>query len=208
MCDHGRCVNMEGSFHCVCDSGYRLGPDGKHCIDIDECISSPCQFGTCYNTAGSFRCECHSGFSLGPDGRSCLDTRRDLCYQEYRDGLCFNPSTTAVTRSSCCCCTIISGKPMGWGTNCQPCPMPGTTDFDTLCPHGSGSTFDGNDINECAQNPNICQNGACENLLGTYRCICNPGFEVDDSGKICTDINECEVEQLVIIITFVFVMSC
>ena len=28
------------------------------------------------------------------------------------------------------------------------------------------------DINECAQNPNICTNGACENLLGTYRCIC------------------------------------
>lgn len=60
-----------------------------------------------------------------------------------------------------------------------------------------GSTFDGNDINECAQNPNICQNGACENMIGTYRCICNPGFEVDETGKICTDINECEVEELV-----------
>lgn len=86
---------------------------------------------------------------------------------------------------------------MGWGTNCQPCPMPGTTDFDLLCPHGPGSTFDGHDINECAQNPNICQNGACENMIGTYRCICNPGFEADESGKICTDINECEVETLV-----------
>ncbi|CAH0559244.1 unnamed protein product [Brassicogethes aeneus] len=197
MCDHGKCINMEGSFRCVCDSGYRLGPDGKHCVDIDECASNPCQFGTCYNAPGSFRCECFSGFSLGPDGRSCLDTRRDLCYQEYRDGLCFNPSTTAVTKSSCCCCTIISNKPMGWGTGCQACPMPGTTDFDSLCPHGPGSTFDGNDINECAQNPNICQNGACENMIGTYRCICNPGFEVDDTGKICTDINECEVEELV-----------
>ncbi|KAJ8963502.1 hypothetical protein NQ314_005581 [Rhamnusium bicolor] len=197
MCEHGKCINIEGSFRCVCDSGYRLGSDGRHCTDIDECISNPCQFGTCYNTPGSFRCECHPGFSLGPDGRSCLDTRRDLCYQEYRDGLCFNPSTTAVTKSSCCCCTIISGKPMGWGTGCQPCPMPGSTDFDLLCPHGPGSTFDGNDINECAQNPNICQNGACENMIGTYRCICNPGFEVDETGKICTDINECEVEELV-----------
>lgn len=86
---------------------------------------------------------------------------------------------------------------MGWGTTCQPCPMPGTTDFDLLCPHGPGSTFDGHDINECAQNPNICQNGACENMIGTYRCICNPGFEADETGKICTDINECEVEALV-----------
>lgn len=86
---------------------------------------------------------------------------------------------------------------MAWGQTCQPCPMPGTTDFELLCPHGPGSTFDGNDINECAQNPNICQNGACENLISTYRCICNPGYEVDDSGKICTDINECEVDDVV-----------
>lgn len=48
------------------------------------------------------------------------------------------------------------------------------------------------DINECAQNPAICENGACENLIGTYRCICNAGFEVDSSGKVCVDINECE----------------
>lgn len=47
------------------------------------------------------------------------------------------------------------------------------------------------DINECAQNPNICQNGACENLMGTHRCICNPGYEVDNTGKLCLDINEC-----------------
>lgn len=51
------------------------------------------------------------------------------------------------------------------------------------------------DINECAQNPNICVNGGCENLMGTYRCICDSGYEVDATGKICTDINECELEQ-------------
>lgn len=76
---------MEGSFRCVCDSGYRLGPDGRHCTDIDECLNNPCQYGSCSNTPGSFRCECHAGFSLGPDGRSCLDTRRDLCYQVCYD---------------------------------------------------------------------------------------------------------------------------
>lgn len=196
MCDHGRCLNMEGSFRCVCDPGYRLGPDGKHCMDIDECINNPCQHGNCLNSPGSFRCECHPGFNIGPDGRTCLETRRDLCYQQYKDGQCFNPSLTAVTKSTCCCCTVVTGQPMGWGTNCQPCPMPGTTDFDLLCPHGPGSTFDGNDINECALNPSICQNGACENIIGGYRCICNPGFESDENMKICTDINECE-DQLV-----------
>lgn len=47
------------------------------------------------------------------------------------------------------------------------------------------------DINECAQNPNICANGACENLMGSYRCHCNPGYEVDHTGHHCIDIDEC-----------------
>lgn len=41
------------------------------------------------------------------------------------------------------------------------------------------------DINECALDPDICQNGICENLRGSYRCICNIGYESDTSGKAC-----------------------
>lgn len=41
------------------------------------------------------------------------------------------------------------------------------------------------DINECALDPEICQNGICENLRGSYRCICNIGYESDASGKNC-----------------------
>ncbi|PNF34940.1 hypothetical protein B7P43_G01404 [Cryptotermes secundus] len=197
MCENGKCVNIDGSFKCVCDSGYRLGPDRKVCVDIDECISIPCQHGTCINSQGSFRCECTAGFILGPDGRSCLDTRRDLCYSQYRDGQCLNPTAIPVTKSSCCCCTVITGQPMGWGTPCQPCPPQGSFEFQSLCPHGAGMTFSGDDINECAQTPGICQNGACENLIATYRCICNPGYQVDNTGKICSDINECELDDLV-----------
>ncbi len=33
----------------------------------------------------------------------------------------------------------------------------------------TGFTNGGDDINECAQDPNICENGACENMLGGYR---------------------------------------
>ncbi|XP_022906889.2 fibrillin-2-like [Onthophagus taurus] len=197
VCGHGKCVNVEGTFRCVCDTGYTTTPDNKRCIDLNECISNPCAHGTCTNTEGSFRCTCHPGFDLGPDGRSCLDTRRDLCYQVYRAGQCLNPSTTAVTKSSCCCCTIITGQPMGWGTGCEPCPMPGTTEFDRLCPFGPGNNFGGNDINECSLNPNVCPNGACENLIGTYKCICNVGFKADETGKVCTDIDECEEEESV-----------
>lgn len=41
------------------------------------------------------------------------------------------------------------------------------------------------DINECALDPDICPNGICENLRGTYKCICNFGYEVDSTGKVC-----------------------
>ena len=73
----------------------------------------------------------------------CSDTRRDLCYSQYRDGQCSNPTSTAVTKSSCCCCTVILGQPMGWGSTCQPCPLPDTTEFEALCPHGAGMTYNG-----------------------------------------------------------------
>nr|CAD7423795.1 unnamed protein product [Timema monikensis] len=197
MCDNGKCVNIDGSFKCVCDSGYKLGLDRKTCIDIDECTSNPCQHGRCINSLGSFRCECLPGFTLGQDGRSCLDSRKDLCYSQFRDGQCLNPTSMPVTKSSCCCCTVILGQPMGWGTPCQACPMQGSEEFQALCPHGPGMTYNGDDINECAQNPSICQNGACENMMGAHRCICDLGHQVDETGKFCVDVNECEMDDLV-----------
>ena len=76
------------------------------------------------------------------------------------------------------------------------CPLPGSPDFKRLCPHGSGFTNSGDDVNECAATTNPCgDNGACENLIGSYRCVCKPGYELDPrggpSGKKCVDIDEC-----------------
>lgn len=31
--------------------------------------------------------------------------------------------------------------------------------------------------------------------MGTYRCICDNGYELDATGKSCSDINECELEN-------------
>ena len=41
------------------------------------------------------------------------------------------------------------------------------------------------DINECMLNPNICENGACENRQMGYRCVCNPGYQPDGTGTLC-----------------------
>ena len=101
-----------------------------------------------------------------------------------------------VSKSTCCCCSVSFAQVMGWGSPCSSCPIQGSPEFQQLCPHGDGFTNSGDDINECSQNPDICSNGACENLIGTYRCICNPGYEVDGAGKTCRDIDECAIDKL------------
>ena len=83
------------------------------------------------------------------------DTRRDLCYSQYRDGQCLNPTAMPVTKSSCCCCTVITGQPMGWGTPCQPCPPQDSSEFQTLCPHGAGMTFNGDGMS-CSSACSLC----------------------------------------------------
>ena len=60
-----------------------------------------------------------------------------------------------VTKSSCCCCTVITGQPMGWGTPCQPCPPQDSFEFQTLCPHGAGMTFNGDGMS-CSSACSLC----------------------------------------------------
>ena len=32
MCTNGRCVNLDGSYKCICDVGFILSDDGGVCI--------------------------------------------------------------------------------------------------------------------------------------------------------------------------------
>uniref|UniRef100_A0A671YW41 Fibrillin 2b n=1 Tax=Sparus aurata TaxID=8175 RepID=A0A671YW41_SPAAU len=176
MCLNGMCINEDGSFKCICKPGFALAPNGRYCTDIDECQTSGiCMNGRCINSEGSFRCECPPGLAIDVDGRVCVDTHmRTTCYGAIKMGTCSRPFPGAVTKSECCC----ANPEHGFGEPCQPCPSRNS------------------DINECALDPDICQNGICENLRGSYRCICNIGYESDTSGKNCVDINECLVNRL------------
>lgn len=31
ICNNGRCINTDGSFHCVCNAGFQVAVDGKNC---------------------------------------------------------------------------------------------------------------------------------------------------------------------------------
>ncbi|KAF3821503.1 hypothetical protein GH733_009545 [Mirounga leonina] len=194
LCKNGRCVNTDGSFQCICNAGFELTTDGKNCVDHDECTTTNmCLNGMCINEDGSFKCICKPGFVLAPDGRYCIDTHmRSTCYGGIKKGVCVRPFPGAVTKSECCC----ADPDYGFGEPCQPCPAKNSAEFHGLCSSGVGITVDGRDINECALDPDICANGICENLRGSYRCNCNSGYEPDSSGRNCIDIDECLVNRL------------
>ncbi|CAN8177115.1 unnamed protein product [Coccothraustes coccothraustes] len=71
-CQH-ICANSPGAFACRCHPGFSLGPDGRSCLDVDECSMGARCSQRCLNTFGSFRCRCRPGFALGADGHRCQD---------------------------------------------------------------------------------------------------------------------------------------
>ncbi|XP_058393999.1 fibrillin-3 [Diceros bicornis minor] len=194
MCANGVCLNEDGSFTCLCKSGFLLAPSGRYCVDIDECQTPGiCMNGHCTNTEGSFRCHCLGGLAVGADGRVCVDTHvRSTCYGALEKGSCTRPFPGAVTKSECCC----ANPDHGFGEPCQLCPAKNSPEFQALCSSGLGITADGRDINECALNPDVCANGVCENLRGSYRCVCNLGYEAGAAGKECRDMDECALNSL------------
>lgn len=42
ICNNGRCVNTEGSFHCVCNAGFEISQDGKNCQGLSGSRVSEC----------------------------------------------------------------------------------------------------------------------------------------------------------------------
>ncbi|XP_032164950.1 fibrillin-3 isoform X7 [Mustela erminea] len=193
-CTNGVCIHEDGSFTCLCKSGFLPAPSGHTCVDIDECQTPGiCTNGHCTNTEGSFRCHCPGGLAVGADGRVCVDTHvRSTCYGTLEQGSCARAFPGAVTKSECCC----ASPDHGFGEPCQPCPARNSAEFQVLCRGGLGVTTDGRDINECALDPDICAHGACENLRGSYRCVCGPGYEAGAAGKECVDVDECARNSL------------
>ncbi|NXH10293.1 LTBP2 protein, partial [Bucco capensis] len=163
---NGECLNSHGSYFCICAPGFSNAAGGVSCQDVDECADkSRCLQGQCLNTEGSYRCLCENGFKHSQETDDCVDV--DEC-KEYGDAIC----GTWRCQNSLGSYRCIMG--------CQP-GFHWTPLGDCI------------DIDECA-NETLCgSHGFCENSDGSFRCLCDRGYESSPSGHYCVDVNECEL---------------
>ncbi|XP_050679493.1 fibrillin-1-like isoform X1 [Leptidea sinapis] len=190
--------------------------DIDECAEGGE-VGDKCAPGVCINTEGSYECDCDAGYEPSDDGHACIDHRTGMCHRSLVSGRCVPepwPSSLAstptppmqVTKAQCCCTLGVA-----WGAECELCPLPGTAERADLCSltnlitkggiTGGGGKFPGGasetalvpdvfgDIDECAAMPGLCAPGRCVNTIGSFRCVCSPGYK--SMGGTCADIDEC-----------------
>uniref|UniRef100_A0A8B9SND0 Fibulin-7 n=1 Tax=Anas platyrhynchos TaxID=8839 RepID=A0A8B9SND0_ANAPL len=86
LCLHD-CLNLPGSYRCLCPPGYVLHADRNTCEDVDECTGSQhnCTHGElCINTFGGHRCvrpKCPPSWYLLSPGSQC---ERNPCPMDSR----------------------------------------------------------------------------------------------------------------------------
>ncbi|XP_030282666.1 fibulin-1 isoform X1 [Sparus aurata] len=171
-----RCINTEGSFRCQrevsCGTGYEL-TDSNNCKDIDECETGIHNCGPefrCQNTQGSFRClpkvKCGPGFIQDALG-NCIDINECVSQTEpcHRGQVCINTVGSYICQRN----SVNCGR--GYHLN----------DDGTRCV----------DIDECKGAEKVCEGHGCINLLGSYRCECEPGYIFNSISRVCEDVNEC-----------------
>ncbi|VIO91652.1 Uncharacterized protein BM_BM3447 [Brugia malayi] len=163
------CENIDGSYSCHCQSGYK--GDGYKCDDIDECQNNPCHpQSICTNLPGSFSCKCPDGWigdgkneCINPFDTACLD-KLSVCNQVNHTS-CLSVTLGVITTSICECSANYRYNRI-----------------KHIC----------EDIDECVENRHSCDpsNSICVNTLGGYTCMCSLGYE--GVGGVCVDVNECE----------------
>ncbi|KAK6025801.1 calcium binding EGF domain protein [Ostertagia ostertagi] len=90
-----KCINIPGSYQCICDRGYTVAADGRTCVDIDECQLwagadiDECALGECQghericvNTLGQFKCheiKCPENYVHDSNYKNRCNRLRSVC---------------------------------------------------------------------------------------------------------------------------------
>lgn len=190
------CLQVGGRYECGCAEGFRLGQDGRSCVDIDECAEKdPCaaEGQQCENLQGGFRCECTEDFI-------------------WEDGACVNVSICMLCEQTCekisgvyrCVCgrgfRVSPEDPTKCYAHCSERDCPARCQKNPeqeqkeqqqcFCPDGyvvdiRDGTATCTDIDEC-EHQEMCQQ-RCENLFGGFRCWCEEGFRLQDGFRCVSE---------------------
>lgn len=177
-CDSSsQCQYVSGStttVECVCDNKHKL-ENGISCVDLNECENNSTNAcdksnSVCNNTDGGYICSCKAGYKHETGSQ----TKCEECF----------PGTWGVDCNNTCNCKV--GSECKVDTGCVECEL------------GYGPIpFCNKDIDECEEIKGRCgDNGSCNNLKGTFKCLCNKGYMWPGSNATCTDIDECQDSKL------------
>lgn len=197
-CDHACHSSGDGVYACACDQGFRLAPDRRTCVDVNECSDKrhcPAENSRCVNTADGFECVCADGFRAVADGR-CVD------WDECAFAPCEHICTNKPGSYQCSCYdgyTPIPEQPHKCQLHCGAVECPAECDpndgSQCYCPNGyileerSRGAYC-IDMDECSFY--ACEQ-RCENTFGSYVCSCDSGFALVDGYK-CKKLDDGDVD--------------
>ncbi|KAF6016884.1 hypothetical protein EB796_024803 [Bugula neritina] len=161
---NSNCINTNGSYSCICETGYQMNTTDNTCDDVDECPAQPCSADAeCFNAAGSYSCQCNSGFT--GDGFTCSNINE--CLETPSRCVTLAKCVDLQPGFGCICRTGYSGDGRVNGTGCA-------------------------DDNECKETGQACPtpNSECVNTEGSYICQCQE-YYTGDGYTSCVDTDEC-----------------
>lgn len=196
-CAHA-CYKNGNSHACMCDHGFKLAPDGRSCVDFNDCTDErqcPGENFVCVNTLGGFQCVCKDGYKM--TGDQCVDV--DECVSAPCEHICTNTPGSY----KCSCYDGYKEDPTSPNKcklycafeECDAVCDPNDR-FQCYCPDGYISEERGAntvciDMDECSFS--YCDQD-CENTLGSYVCTCSPGYTLVDQYKCVKNGDDTDTE--------------
>lgn len=167
------CFNTYGNFICqnvtskdTCPAGFKLNEVGL-CVDINECLENKeiCNSEeVCVNEMSGYRCVPKSQFD---------DTTTETATAKS--------STATTTGTSILKPWDICGSGFAYNATISTC-----IGKDRNGQRRRFENFTFSDIDECSTTRHSCDSTQdCYNVIGSYRCICKSGFQLDPITNAC-----------------------
>jgi len=151
-------------------------------------VADPCETNNggcthnCLAIGFEAQCSCFDGYELGADNRTCTGERQLRAVVEQWFQFLFVESFRARNVRK----KAISGTEhlQGGGGSREWRPPPSALRLQRKLPGELTGVFLLSDINECARDGGNCSH-SCVNTLGSYTCVCNPGYELGMDERTC-----------------------